>query len=248
MKRVGAVILAAAFSAASAWTSTAQEKVCIEETAGVCLKYRTVTPKAAPKRNAVRPSEPASPEASAEAAIRMTPEERRAVQRSLRELGLYKGGIDGAFGQGTRRAIARWQIDRGDDSSGYLTLDQFRDLKSPQRAIARQPEAATEARAAEAEPADTDPIAGESYRAEFPRQTIADHVVEVTIIDADTARLRLMIDRGDFDRSCEINVGGPFNCTLRQPPWDPRRVSGRLPEVLIDSSGTWTRAASITLW
>ena len=154
---------AAVLGTALAAPSLAQEKVCIEETAGVCLKYQTVEPKAAPTQNAVAPSRPASPEASAEAAMRMTAEERRSVQRSLQDIGLYDGGIDGAFGEGTRRAIARWQIDNGREATGYLTLDQMRDITTPREAVVSEPVVAKEAAAEEPEPATIDPIPGKVY-------------------------------------------------------------------------------------
>ena len=50
--------------------------------------------------------------AQAEAALGLTQADRLAIQRRLAALGLYKSGIDGVFGGGTRRAVAAWQKSR----------------------------------------------------------------------------------------------------------------------------------------
>lgn len=56
-----------------------------------------------------------------EAALRLSANERRQVQRDLTYLGYDSGGIDGVFGRGTRAAISRYQRDRGFDQTGYLS-------------------------------------------------------------------------------------------------------------------------------
>lgn len=53
---------------------------------------------------------------------------RRQVQLALRELGYYRGAIDGAFGRGTRAAIANWQASRGVRATGLLTSQNIRTL------------------------------------------------------------------------------------------------------------------------
>jgi hypothetical protein len=42
-----------------------------------------------------------------------SPAERKAIQRQLRAWGYYRGGIDGAFGPGTYRAIVDFAADEG---------------------------------------------------------------------------------------------------------------------------------------
>lgn len=59
----------------------------------------------------------------------LTYSERREVQRRLTSLGYATGGVDGSFGQNTRRALAQWQRDEGVRVSGYLTADQLRLLR-----------------------------------------------------------------------------------------------------------------------
>ena len=61
--------------------------------------------------------------------LSLTSSERREVQRSLTQLGYNTRGIDGAFGQNTRRALSAWQRDEGLRASGYITADQLRELR-----------------------------------------------------------------------------------------------------------------------
>lgn len=64
--------------------------------------------------------------AQAEAALGLTQTDRSAIQRRLAALGLYKSGIDGVFGAGTRRAVAAWQESRKLPGTGYLNAEQLR--------------------------------------------------------------------------------------------------------------------------
>ena len=52
------------------------------------------------------------------------------IQRGLVSLGKRVGGVDGVFGDRTRRAIGEWQGEKGLDVTGYLTGDQARALKA----------------------------------------------------------------------------------------------------------------------
>lgn len=61
--------------------------------------------------------------------LSLTYTERREVQSRLTSLGFSTGGVDGVFGQNTRRALASWQRDGGLRASGYLTADQLRTLR-----------------------------------------------------------------------------------------------------------------------
>lgn len=56
--------------------------------------------------------------------FRLTDDDRRDIQRELRDLGYYRGTIDGIFGGGTARAIRAWQQDEGYRSTGELTPAQ----------------------------------------------------------------------------------------------------------------------------
>jgi peptidoglycan hydrolase-like protein with peptidoglycan-binding domain len=53
---------------------------------------------------------------------------REEIQAALRWKGFYQGAIDGAFGPGTRSAMADWQAANGFERSGVLTTAQRRAL------------------------------------------------------------------------------------------------------------------------
>ena len=68
--------------------------------------------------------------ASREAALGLSRTQRGQVQRKLTALGYNTRGVDGVWGRNTRLAIATWQDDRGDASTGYLTREQWQVLQT----------------------------------------------------------------------------------------------------------------------
>jgi peptidoglycan hydrolase-like protein with peptidoglycan-binding domain len=60
-----------------------------------------------------------------EAALNLTRNERRAVQRDLTLLEFNTRGVDGIFGPGSRGAIRNWQQDNGFAQTSYLTRSQI---------------------------------------------------------------------------------------------------------------------------
>ncbi len=54
----------------------------------------------------------------------LTRDERAEIQVALQWFGFYRGGIDAAFGPGTRGAIQNWQQSNGFESTGFLTTRQ----------------------------------------------------------------------------------------------------------------------------
>lgn len=54
----------------------------------------------------------------------LSPAARGQIQRDLRALGFYRGGIDRQFGSGTRRGIRKLQSELGEEATGYLTEAQ----------------------------------------------------------------------------------------------------------------------------
>ena len=236
----------ALISALSSPVAALAQKVCVEEVAGVCLRYRT--PSATGGQAAARP--PATPEAAAEAALRMSADERKAVQRGLSARGYYTGGIDGAFGAGTRRAIARWQTDKGRAASGFLSLEELRLLASSQAAPAQpelaaapdpkpepEPVAEPEPVVVQPPPPKVDhPVAGRVYAHEYDMASIAKYTITVEREDAASARVYLIADNGDsgFRKSCVVALSGPFECWLSANNWQPKRIYGALPEITLD--------------
>ena len=61
----------------------------------------------------------------AEAALGLSREARRSVQRDLELLDYDPRGIDGIFGRGTRAAIRSWQEDNDMPATGFLTGNQI---------------------------------------------------------------------------------------------------------------------------
>lgn len=55
-------------------------------------------------------------------------EGRMQIQDALEWVGVYRGGVDGAFGRGTRAAIAAWQQSRGFEPTGVLKSTELRQL------------------------------------------------------------------------------------------------------------------------
>lgn len=71
---------------------------------------------------------PAIPEETVAEARRseaqMTGQEKRDLQVALQWAGFYNAGIDGAYGAGTRRAMAAWQEANGFEATGVMTTRQ----------------------------------------------------------------------------------------------------------------------------
>lgn len=84
---------------------------------------------------APQPAETIDPADSAEAALAdeaaMSAQDRQAVQQALAFAGVYKGKTDGAFGKGTRAAMAAWQAAQGLQPTGLLTRSQRDKLLQP---------------------------------------------------------------------------------------------------------------------
>lgn len=55
-------------------------------------------------------------------------EGRMQIQDALEWVGVYRGGVDGAFGRGTRAAIAAWQESHGFEPTGVLKSTELRQL------------------------------------------------------------------------------------------------------------------------
>ncbi|UYN96585.1 MAG: protein kinase [Enhydrobacter sp.] len=61
---------------------------------------------------------------AAEAALRLSVQDRQRLQVALTALGFNTGGSDGAFGPRSRQAIAGWQKNRREPETGFLTASQ----------------------------------------------------------------------------------------------------------------------------
>ncbi len=90
---------------------------------------------ALPPAAATRAETPAN-WAAAEAALGLTPDRIREMQRSLGALGHDPRGVDGNLGAGTRAAIRSWQKSRGMPETGYASGDLLRSLDEARNAVA----------------------------------------------------------------------------------------------------------------
>lgn len=75
----------------------------------------------------LRPAEETPAQARASERL-LTRDEREEIQRALQAEGYYAAAIDGAFGPGTRRAMAAWQTANGYEATGVLSTAQRNDL------------------------------------------------------------------------------------------------------------------------
>lgn len=82
----------------------------------------------APVQAAVQGGTPLASAAQAEADLRLSRDQRRAVQAGLTRRGFDTRGVDGIFGRGTRGAIAAWQRANDAEATGYLTAAQAQRL------------------------------------------------------------------------------------------------------------------------
>jgi peptidoglycan hydrolase-like protein with peptidoglycan-binding domain len=104
--------------------------------------------------------------AAAEAGL--NPGDRTAAQEALTALGFNTRGVDGIFGPNTRSAIKRWQRDRGEEPTAYLTTTQYGKLLAEAQAkLTAVAPARLEPEPAEEEQAASNPILRPS-RFHFP--------------------------------------------------------------------------------
>lgn len=153
-----------------------------------------------------------------EAALNLTREQRREIQRQLTLLGFSTRGVDGIFGPGTRTAIRGWQDQRGLATTGFLNADQ-RALLSADAARRqaeideqeRQQQLAQE-RADRAFWLDSGASVGDeaglrAYLARYPRGLFADVArARLAEIDAAKAREEIRRDREAWDAAQAVDT------------------------------------------
>ncbi|MEZ5714291.1 MAG: serine protease [Paracoccaceae bacterium] len=76
-----------------------------------------------------------TPRQARESEAQLSREDRMQLQVMLQWAGFYDGGIDGAFGRGTRGSMAAWQEANGFEASGILTTLQRAALKKQYNAV-----------------------------------------------------------------------------------------------------------------
>lgn len=146
------------------------------------------------------------------------------VQQTLTAQGFDTRGVDGAFGPDSRSAIKRWQRDRGETATGYLTAGQFADLRDAARALRG---AVTEDREDWRKAADADTIdAYEEYLRNFPEGEQADaardRIAELHRQQAEQSEPRQIEAALELSRGDRIAV----QRALTQRGYDTRGVDG----------------------
>ncbi|GHE02085.1 peptidoglycan-binding protein [Defluviimonas sp. 20V17] len=96
-------------------TATGGAAIASSATPGVDHSARTV-PEAAER--------PETPAEARRAEAQLDRQQREHLQQALNWAGAYNGAIDGAFGRGTRGAMADWQSAQGYEPTGVLTTAQ----------------------------------------------------------------------------------------------------------------------------
>ena len=77
--------------------------------------------------------------AAAEKRLGLSGSDRMRIQRALNAGGFDAGGVDGVFGQRTRKALRAWQASSGYARTGYLTASQAAELIAAGRGASREP-------------------------------------------------------------------------------------------------------------
>ncbi|MFN3262551.1 MAG: peptidoglycan-binding domain-containing protein [Pikeienuella sp.] len=220
-----AALLAVALLAAPA----AAQRVCEEELAGTCLKWREEEPtRAAP---APAPPPP-SAEAIAEQALGLDADARRRVQAALNRAGFEAGMPDGAFGPQTRRALLNWQRATGRVATGYLAAEEAEALEGAARPAPSPAPAPVAVAPREApEPESASPISAEM------RHGASRFALRAEPADSESVTLSLRMTTQNrsstFEQTCRAPRSGPFECILGQSGWNRVRVEGALPEVTL---------------
>jgi peptidoglycan hydrolase-like protein with peptidoglycan-binding domain len=164
-----------------------------------------------------------------EAALNLSRDERRAIQRDLTLLGFNPRGIDGLFGPGTRGAITTWQRREGLEPHGFLNRDQI--LRLASQAARRAAELEAEARARQAEQdrqdrafwrdtgAGRDEAALRAYLGRYPDGLFADIARErLAEIDERRRREAAALDRSAWDDAVAADTVAAYRAYLAAYP------------------------------
>ncbi|MCU0908086.1 MAG: peptidoglycan-binding protein [Rhodobacteraceae bacterium] len=173
---------------------------------------------------------PATLAETAEAALALSRDARRAIQRDLSLLGHNTRGIDGIFGPGTRAAITQWQQANGIvPATGFLTAEHVARIAAQAELRAAQLEAEAEARRQEQERLDRafwdetgargDEAGLRAYLRRFPDGLFAELAAErIAVFDADRAAQAAGQDRAAWDAARGANTVEAYRGYLQAFP------------------------------
>ena len=164
-----------------------------------------------------------------ETRLELSRESRREIQRNLALLGFDPRGIDGVFGQGSRKAIASWQRSRGLEAHGYLNANQIRILDRAAGVRAAQIEAEARRRQEELERADSaywrqtgqqDTETGlRTYLHRYPDGQYSDIAREkLRIVEKQRRQSAAVAERSAWDRAATVDSAQEYRAFLTKYP------------------------------
>lgn len=164
-----------------------------------------------------------------EAALNLSRDERRAIQRDLAILGFDPRGVDGVFGRGSRSAISAWQGANRFAQTGFLNRDQIFELAQQGARRAAQLEAEARARALELERQDrafwrdtgsgADEAGMRAYLNRFPEGIFASIARDrLAQIEADRRAAEAARDRAGWDIARSADTVASYETYLRDFP------------------------------
>lgn len=164
-----------------------------------------------------------------EEALRLTRDERRAIQRDLAILGFDPRGVDGVFGRGSRSAISAWQGANRFPTTGFVTRDQIFELAQQGARRAAQLEAEARARAQEQERLDrafwrdtgsgADEAGMRAYLQRFPQGIFASIAADrLAQIEAERLAAESARDRAAWDIARNTDTIAAYDTYLRDRP------------------------------
>ncbi|MDH3264729.1 MAG: peptidoglycan-binding protein [Paracoccaceae bacterium] len=177
----------------------------------------------------LRAADPQAGARAAEAALNLTRDQRRSVQRNLSLLGYNTRGIDGIFGPATRGAVSGWQRANGYEETGYLSREEVERIDAQAARRAAELEAEAEARQAEQERqdraywADTgahgDEAGLRAYLRRYPDGLYAEVARErLAPFEEDREAEAAAADRAAWDRARERNTIAAYREYLAAQP------------------------------
>lgn len=164
-----------------------------------------------------------------EAALNLSREERRAIQRDLTLLGYDTRGIDGVFGPGTRGAIAAWQGRNGYPESGFIDRAQIFELAAQASRRALELEEQERERRAEQERQDRafwrdtgaagDEAGLRAYLERFPDGVFADVARDrLAVFEQERAQEAAARDREAWRRARALDTASAYRAYLAEFP------------------------------
>lgn len=152
-----------------------------------------------------------------EAALNLSRDRRREIQRALSLLDYDPRGIDGIFGRGSRAAIAKWQEANGQTATGYVTGAQLTLLDAQAERRSAQLEEEARLRKVELERADRaywqatgalgDEVGLRAYLERYPDGVFAEvALARLEPFEAARREAAAAEDRADWDAAVSVGT------------------------------------------